>query len=443
MSSKKRKYQWDGKFANLSQEDLRSNTNKLERDIDHKEKKLKPSTSFDSEFWSQNADVARLYQDRAAMRSRLSFLEAVEAKRLEEWEEETAQKYYAQYLAYKQKEKIAENQAVRLRERFLHIRDNFTRLFISSKVGFNVNTTGVGSRTTEDQSEFVKRMMEVYCPGAVSKARWDPVLQCWQHSRLCKAAHLYPWSQVDFMDSIFGQGSREEIFLPCNGLFLHEDVEKALERGWLAIVPDVDIEPSDPLRPLDDLFERTERLKSWEKQAVKNYKIVILDPQHKEVTKDLFIIDGINNLLDLHQRKLVFLTDFRPRARYIWWTFLAAILKTGWQQKASKMANVVTLEVRKANQYWGTRGRYVKKNMLLGFVEELGQDVESILENSIDEEQEEEANPQGVVVVANEVIFRSQVHGEDSDEDEDFDEDEDSDEDEDEEDKNEDEDEEY
>ncbi len=122
-------------------------------------------------------------------------------------------------------------------------------------------------------------------------------------------------------------------------------------------------------------------------EDVKDYKVIALDPQHNEVTKLLFLTDGINRLPDLHGRKLIFKTDFRPRARYVWWTFLAAVLKTGWQQKTSTETKAV---VHKANRYWDTKGRYVKKN-ILGFVEELGQDVDSILENALEENEVETA----------------------------------------------------
>ncbi|KAF4458750.1 hypothetical protein FALBO_14504 [Fusarium albosuccineum] len=47
------------------------------------------------------------------------------------------------------------------------------------------------------------------------------------------------------MDDIFGKGSVDEIFSPLNGLFLHVKVEAALDKGLIAIVPDVDLEPAD------------------------------------------------------------------------------------------------------------------------------------------------------------------------------------------------------
>jgi len=92
-----------------------------------------------------------------------------------------------------------------------------------------------------------------------------------------------------------------------------------------------------------------------------------------------------------------------------WWTFSAAILETGWQRKASKETNTITLERSSQGQsIWGNR-RSLPKNMLLGFVEEIGQDVSSILENAIDRENEAEPDQQGVAVVATMLFFRTQM----------------------------------
>ncbi|KAF4443147.1 hypothetical protein F53441_11546 [Fusarium austroafricanum] len=47
------------------------------------------------------------------------------------------------------------------------------------------------------------------------------------------------------------------------------------------------------------------------------------------------------------------------------------------------------LEVRKADHYWGTMGRYVKENQLRGLVEELGQDIDSISSDDSDDVERE------------------------------------------------------
>ncbi|KAK0729568.1 hypothetical protein B0H67DRAFT_638171 [Lasiosphaeris hirsuta] len=64
-----------------------------------------------------------------------------------------------------------------------------------------------------------------------------------------RAAYLYNWHQVDSIDVIFDPGARNEIFSPLNGLFLQEKYEDAQDRGFLAIVPDVDLNTLDPKPP--------------------------------------------------------------------------------------------------------------------------------------------------------------------------------------------------
>ena len=46
----------------------------------------------------------------------------------------------------------------------------------------------------------------------------------------------------------FGPASINDLFSPCNGLFLEKDIEKALDRGLIAIVPHVNLDPRIPTR---------------------------------------------------------------------------------------------------------------------------------------------------------------------------------------------------
>jgi hypothetical protein len=47
----------------------------LKRDIGKQVKELKPSTSYNSDYWSANAEISRLCQQRDGMESRLRFLD--------------------------------------------------------------------------------------------------------------------------------------------------------------------------------------------------------------------------------------------------------------------------------------------------------------------------------------------------------------------------------
>ena len=189
--------------------------------------------------------------------------------------------------------------------------------------------------------------------------------------------------------------------------FLEKDIEKALDRGLIAIVPNVNLDPADPEETQNDQIERSQRLQAWEKTKVKEYKTIVLVPDHPEVNnRSIFDwMDGKNSkpLADLNGRPLKFITAFRPRARYIWWTFMSAILQQSWRAKQAQ-STLGQIEVNKAVRYWGTRSRYAKKILIRGFIDQLGQDIKSILEHGIDDEDPEEPDPRAIAVMASEVI---------------------------------------
>lgn len=180
------------------------------------------------------------------------------------------------------------------------------------------------------------------------------------------------------MDSIFGKGSRSEIFSPLNGLFLHE--------------------------------------------RVKDYKLIVVNKFNSNVKKAIFIEEDIKTVLDLDGRKLTFLTDFRPRARYLYWTFVNATICTRWDHTDDEN-NIAVREVQKGTRYWGTQGRYVKENQLLGFVEELGHELQSSLELGLDGVGNEEPEFDGVAVVVTNAIHQAVESQKGKEEEEDEDED--------------------
>ena len=75
---------------------------------------------------------------------------------------------------------------------------------------------------------------------------------------------------------------------------------------------------------------------------------------------------------------------------------MSATLSTSWkyQENASEFVppqdNIQIQEVQKGVRYWGTHKRFVKRNQLLGFVEELGYDVDSIVYNNEEDDEEDE-----------------------------------------------------
>lgn len=76
---------------------------------------------------------------------------------------------------------------------------------------------------------------------------------------------------------------------------------------------------------------------------------------------------------------------------------------------------MIQKEVLKGTRFWGTHGKYVKRNMLLGFVNEIGHDVKSIadsimkhaIEDDISDDTEADADQTGLAIVAHEVVRRT------------------------------------
>ncbi|RSL44685.1 hypothetical protein CEP54_014592 [Fusarium duplospermum] len=391
-TSSKRQASWTSKFANKSVDDLQTIRNNIASQIEASRKKVKRHVSMDAQYWEGYLGIEQLRQDKTLVNSRIQLEKFEKDNPDQDWhDQEEAATSKAKYDGQKHIVSIVSKHIARLRDRKASGNESWFHHFMASRVGLDL-PVGKGKRHGRDQTRMRKALETGY--GASDGLHWCPVVQEWGSDKVVIAAHLFPWKQVDSMDDIFGQGASEEIFSPCNGLFLHTDIESALDKGFIAFVPDIDLEPANIGNPFQDQQERNDRLRAWETGPVKEYKLVVMNKNSKAVKKTLFDKKkyGFATLLDLHGRKLEFQNDFRPRARYVWWTFLSAVMHTASVQDTPSAQDaapwdVQELEVRKATRYWGTRGRYVKRNLVLGFIQELGQDVNSILDQVIDDEE--------------------------------------------------------
>lgn len=391
-------------------------------------KKLRPSSSFDSAFWSSKADLLTMDAERIKLYTSLQFHEYQEEGghlSREQWEDvnPTARVCLLESVALAQQAKIARDQANKMEgSRFHEISSAFVKLFNSSKLGFALeNAASKGRRYTHDQSRMRHLMKQAYCPGN-RLSIWEPVLGTWIDPSCAIAAHLFPWQSADFMEPIFGTGTRDELFSPANGIFLHPLIEKAFGRGFLVFVPDTKMEAQNPLAPWEDREERHKALGEWEMTNPREYRIAVLDATPHCMKEPVFDkeIYGLKSetLAGLHGRRLTFLNDTRPRARYVWWGFLSAVTQLTWKGSMANTDSLIQKEVLTGTRYWGTRGKYVKKNMLLGFIQELGHDVnsidESIMDHAIEEEEgwpaDREPDPSGLAIVADQVVRRAQEH---------------------------------
>jgi len=413
--------------------DLEAEHDKLVREIKTARKKLAPPpSSFDSNFWSSKASLLTMDPERIGLYASLQFQKYQEeggslSRRRWEKFDQRGRDFVMEKVALATQARIASSQAEKLRNGGSHLHN-------SSRLGFGLeqappkrrrdtsdtDTSDTNSDIdTSDQSMMRSSMKQTYCPDGRA-ATWEPVLGQWVDSLIAPAVHLFPWQSADSMDSIFGPGSRDDLFSAANGIFLHYHIKKAFDRGFLAIVPDIGVQLKNPKAPWEeeDQEDRRAALRKWETSEPREYRVVVLDKTAAVMTqafgKPLYNIRS-ETLAGIDGRRLVWRNNARPKARYMWWAFLAAITQLSWKN----FSVLIQQAVLESTGFWGTHGKYVRKNILLGFVEEIGHGVgssiaESIMEHAIDdddntlveteEEEAEEADQTGLVIVADSVV---------------------------------------
>ncbi|XDG05367.1 hypothetical protein ABKA04_004982 [Annulohypoxylon sp. FPYF3050] len=392
-------------------EKLSTKKSDLSLQIKKRKKNLKLRSSFDSEYWSSHLEVLEMEKELHEYNSILAYREHEKGSNsklpYDEWLRSTdiGFELSRKRRAIDLKLLVARSQIARLAKQHL-ILESWICLFFGA--------ASHGLRDNQEQSRMRAEMMDKYhAENREEGSVWEPVCGTWLRSEWVHATRLYPSKSIAHADIIFGKGAQDEIMTAMNGLFLCPDIEEILELGYIAIVPDVRLETDSKEDPTTNLETRRKSVKDWESTDPKEYKVVILDRNGLESRIRVMLkypqVYNIKSVDDLDGRRLKFLTDFRPSARYMWWAFLNSVVNSSYRNKARRGIGV-DKEVELANSYWGTRGRYVKRNQLLGFMEHLGQDIEgilssSILEHGIDEEEGEETpNTAAVVVVADTTI---------------------------------------
>jgi hypothetical protein len=169
------------------------------------------------------------------------------------------------------------------------------------------------------------------------------------------------------MDAIFGKTKTPELFSPRDGLIISKAVEKVFDEGFMVIIPQL------PERPTKA------QISKWLIQEPRQYKTRIIDPSSK-LTDRRISVAGDLKWKDLDNRPLQFRNKFRPAARYLYFHYCLQLLRRAWKQPVEEGKLVIRNEMGKL--YWGTPGRYLPRNMLLAFVEELGHEYEGLLEGS-------------------------------------------------------------
>ena len=108
---------------------------------------------------------------------------------------------------------------------------------------------------------------------------------------------------------------------------------------------------------------------------------------------------------------------FRPRARYLYWKYIEATLRNVYKIDKSKEPtprNEKALELGNrevGKTYWGSRGRYIKRNHTQGFIEVMGHEYEHLMDGAKEPEQgqEEEPDPTVVAVAKHSTVERNRA----------------------------------
>ena len=206
-----------------------------------------------------------------------------------------------------------------------------------------------------NQSNFTRDLAERYGTKSVGKFKyvWSPVKGDWVMRGSVKAAHLFPLALGQAtMTYIFGSETDHELNRAQNGLFLDPNVEEIFDKHLLTIVP----------------FE----------EGSPDWKIIILDRSGIWNSPAPFLGENKTGA-DLHNLKLVFQpgNPFRPRARYLYFHYVMAMLKIGrssQKEKAGHSSHMAEVTTPALTKVWGTQGRYLRDNMIRAFIEGIGHD---------------------------------------------------------------------
>ncbi|EAW07120.1 uncharacterized protein ACLA_018240 [Aspergillus clavatus NRRL 1] len=330
-------------------------------------KKLKAQGSFDAEFWSAAVDVERKILEKTRVTSIISLSEF--AGEESKWAiSEEARNLFAQMRAQHRRiaSYTAQTEALSLSKPRRGFREAFIQLFTTSRMGLGINT-GMGKRDSSVQSNFRTQLLKDYeSLDTTGKKAWCPVLHDYVPIRYVTASHIFSYRHGQAaMDSIFGHRRPPELFSSRNGILLSNVIEAYFDAGVLAIVPDL------PDRPSHNM------LAEWVQKYIHDYKIRIIDHSWTELDDEIYTSNGLK-WRDLDNRPLVFKGKQRPAARYLYFHYCLQVLRRTWKAGPGQAA-AFTLGEELGKPVWTTPGRYIAKNMLRAFVEELGHDGENLM----------------------------------------------------------------
>ena len=375
-------------------------------------KRVKLSTSFDTTYWTARQEYASLEANSTKLLRKFS---AAKLKLSDDDFQQTkhGQELILQEQMYEVDTKVFREQAERMqKESHLDIlRRSYASLYVGAPTGWGIkNPHGKRSKTEQDKfAAALRAKMDSKHPDPAKEEDWCPITRKYWPRTSITAGHLFPHRSGEAaMDAIFGNSRDEqgvsEMNKPENGIIWATEAEQRFSKGYFVVVPDV---PNDA---------SSEEIQKWEGLKVKTYKVRVLPTKDKMMDTKIVSYAGERDIKwrELDDQKLVFRNEWRPRARYLYFTYCEAILRLCFNGQHKEMSKA---ELRK--RYWGTSGRYMLKGALLGFVEQMGHEYEHLLRGASNEDTAPTID--GVVAASDHIkkVAKEDDESEDEDEDED------------------------
>ena len=352
--------------------ELRSKAYQLNNEIKVIKKRLKPSPSFDDKYWEAAQDYHMARSRKSSYDLQLKLMEdpnaSVEEEEIKIKADEQAAATYG-----RQAKRLKENpESNSLR--------SFVDMYLTSSLGANLSLGN--KRDPDEQRALREECIKCYNSRINPKKDplWCPILQEYRARVTC--AHIVPSRTPDStFKEIF---DTEEKMKVQNTMILDTVVEELFDRYFIAIVPDVD-ECSPAAISL------------WMQSEPRDYRVKVIQSEPAVMKREPYS-NSTMTYADLDGRKLQFKSNFRPRSRYLYFHYAICILKLSLNEKKTSEPHQKEIEGDRA--FWGTKGRWIKKAKLRGFVEDVG----SVYMHYYTDEVPKDEREDDAVLVANRAI---------------------------------------
>lgn len=228
-----------------------------------------------------------------------------------------------------------------------------TRDLVSARAAFvELFITMLLKADRKDQSVIVKDLGRTYGIRDLGKSKevWNVISGSWMDKTVMKAAHIFPLSLgQETMTYIFGKDAKGELNSARNALWLPNPFEVQFDQHRVVMVPAGPI-GSNP--------------RTW--------KVVVVDGG----IRNSKAYDGVT-FGEINGKKLVFTTDDQPRARYLYFHYLCAMLRRSRlkQNKGQPMHTSPDVTMPELSRVWGSEGSYLRENIIQGFIEALAHEI--------------------------------------------------------------------